>query len=990
MIVRQEATSVDWNELRRDALRRSLEQNVNGEVRFDTSSRVIYSTDASIYQIEPLGVVIPRTTDALAATVAIAMEHRVPLVPRGGGTSLSGQSIGAGLVIDCSKYLDRVVDLDLEGRTVRVQPGCVLGQLNRRLKPLGYQFGPDVATIDRANIGGMIGNNSAGARSIRYGKMVDNVVAVDVVLTDGTSTRFESLDSHGLRGKATLPTREGEIYRAIDRIVGENAAEIEKRFPKVFRRVSGYNLDALLPPADINLAKLIVGSEGTLATVREATLSIVPLPGHRGIAVLEFADVNAALAGLTSILATNPSAVELIDEMILDLARASETYRSQLDFLVGTPGAILIVEYLDDVPEIVEESGKALADLVAGRKLEHFSFTTNPAKCEQIWSVRKMALPLLLSLPGSRKPTTFVEDTAVDPKRLAEFVIRFREILKRYDTDGSFYGHASVGCLHIRPLLDLATPTGRRGLELIAREVVDLVMEFGGSISGEHGDGLARSCFNPILFGDQIYQAFRAVKRVFDPLGLMNPGKIVDAPPLTENLRSFGAMTTEIESGFKYAGANGALSIVQECNGNGLCRRQNIGVMCPSYVATREERDSPRGRANLLRSALEGSLHQDGGESLGWNSPELGEALDLCLGCKACQSECPSRVDIARLKSEYLHVSRGKSKPSPLDRMLLDYDRLGRWASRFSPFSNMLMRNWLVRRWLYPAMGLNARRRLPAFRRNTLVDWFSQHRCIAKEMHGEIVLLADCFTNFHEPQVGRAAVMLLEMAGYQVHLAPICCGRTMISRGFLDEARTRATEGARRLAYHAELGHPILGLEPSCVLTLTDEWLDLDATGQARDVAAHVHLAESWLAEQIAQEAAFLPKCELDPVDVLVHGHCHQKAAHRLDGTMKSLVELAGVKPRLIDSGCCGMAGSFGYEAGHFEISVDIAEQRLLPTIRENPSLTIVAPGFSCRTQIKDLSSRTALHPMELIRRRVGITPPKRTLRSALGSSRDD
>ncbi|MBY0588139.1 FAD-binding protein [bacterium] len=986
MILDQGKRDVDWNELRRDALRQALERHVQGEVRFDAGSRVLYSTDASIYQIEPMGVVIPRTTEALSTTVAIAMEHRVPIVPRGAGTSLSGQSIGPGLVIDCSKYLDRVIDLDLERRTVRVQPGCVLSQLNRRLKPHGFQFGPDVATIDRANIGGMIGNNSAGSRSIRYGKTVDNVVALDAILADGSTVRFESLESSQRLRKTTLPTREGEIYRTVERVLAENADEIVRRFPKVFRRVSGYNLDALLPPADLNLAKLIVGSEGTLATVIEAKLSIVPLPAARGIAVLEFESVTHALSVLGPILATRPSAVELIDEMILDLARASQAYRDQLSFLLGKPGAVLIVEYLTDAFDLVEADFKQLKEAIAGASVRHLSFTMDPVDCERVWSVRKMALPLLLSLPGSRKPITFVEDTAVDPARLAEYVVRFREILARHGTDGSFYGHASVGCLHIRPLLDLGTVAGRRTMEQIAGEVVDLVMEFGGSISGEHGDGLSRSCFNPILFGERVYSAFREIKRVFDPLGLMNPGKIVDAPPLTESLRSFGATTQTTEKGFRYTTPNGALAVVQECNGNGLCRRQNVGVMCPSYAATREERDSPRGRANLLRAALEGELVDQAGSADGWQSPELAEALDLCLGCKACQSECPSRVDIARLKSEFLYASRRKKDVGPLDRLLLDYQNLGRWASRFSPFSNMFMRNWLVRRWLYPAMGLNARRRLPAFRRSTLNEWFSQHRSIASERRGEVVLLSDCFTNFHDPPVGRAAVMLLEMAGYQVHLANICCGRTMISRGFLNEAREKATEGARRLAYHAELGHPILGLEPSCLLTLVDEWQDLDQGGQAKELLGHVFLAESWLAEQVKNDESILPRCELEPVDVLVHGHCHQKAAQQMNGTLDALTRLAGVRPKLIDSGCCGMAGSFGYEAGHYEISIDIAEQRLLPAIRENSSLTVVAPGFSCRTQIRDLSGRKAIHPMELIRRRVGITPSKRTILSPRSS----
>lgn len=988
MIVKSTGESradVDWSELKREALRATLERHVDGEIRFDGGSRAIYSTDASIYQIRPLGVAVPRTVDALATTVAIALEQQVPIIPRGGGTSLSGQPIGAGLVIDCSKYLDRVVDLDLEGQSVRVQPGCVLGQLNRRLKPLGFQFGPDVATIDRANIGGMIGNNSAGARSIRYGRTVDNVRSLDVVLSDGSRTRFDACDAITLQRKLAQLSREGDIYRAVYSLTRDNAAEIDRRFPKVFRRVSGYNLDAMLPPADFNLAKLIVGSEGTLATVTEATLSIIPLSTERGIALIEFNSVADAMKTLVPILATNPSAVELIDELVLDLARRSPEYRKYLDFLVGAPEAIFIVEYLSDDPTEIDRSFAELREAIAGHRLEHVTFTTDTAQCERIWSIRKTALPLLLSLPGSQKPQTFVEDTAVAPERLGEFVERFREILTRHGTDGSFYGHASVGCLHIRPLLDLESPEGIGKMKQIADEVLALVMEFGGSMSGEHGDGLARSCFNPILFGDKIYSIFREVKEVFDPLRLFNPGKIVDAPPMTENLRYGTTPLPPTSQGFEYESPMGPLAIVRECNGNGLCRRQQAGVMCPSFMATHEEQHNPRGRANLLRAALEGRLPLPDGVTNPWSAPELGDALDLCLGCKACKTECPSSVDIAKIKSEYLYHRHKEKRPSLLDRMMARLPVLGQWGSRFAPFSNVVMRNWLVRRWLYPAMGIDPRRRLPVFRRNTLVDWFKQHRCIGKEIHGQVVLLADCFTNWNDPHVGRAAVILLELAGYQVHLAPICCGRTLISKGFLDEARTLVEQGVRRLSVYAEEGIPILGLEPSCILTLADEWLDLYPGESTSEIASRVSMVDGWLAEQVAAGKALLPQCELEPMEVLVHGHCHQKSAERFEGTLKALRELAGLVPKVIDSGCCGMAGSFGYETGHFEVSVDVAEQRLLPAIREAPHTTVIAPGFSCRCQIRDLSGRVALHPIEIIRRRVGVNVPKRML---LGTGR--
>lgn len=978
MILKHDSANVvDWDHLRRDALRRTLERHVDAEIRFDSASRTLYSTDASIYRIEPFGVVVPRTVDALAAAVAIAMEQQVALVPRGAGTSLSGQAIGPGLILDCSKYLDRVVDLDLEARLVEVQPGCVLGGLNSRLKPLGFQFGPDVATIDRANIGGMIGNNSAGARSIRYGRTVDHVRSLDVVLTDGARRTVRPVDAAELRSKAAQLDREGEIYRTVRGVVAENADEIRARYPKVFRRVSGYNLDALLPPAEFNLAKLIVGSEGTLAAVAGATLSIVPLPKHRGLAVIEFASLEDALGCLASILETAPSAVELLDRLVLELARGSIHYRSQIDFLAGVPAAIFIVEYLGDEPGAVEADLGRLRAIVADFPHQHLLATTDPDQCERIWNVRKLAMPLLYSIPGARKPVTFVEDTAVAPERLGEFTARFREILRRHDTDGSFYGHASVGCLHIRPLLDLSDPEGVRAMHEIAEEVLALVMEFGGAMSGEHGDGLARSVFNPVLFGPKVYAAFQAVKRAFDPANLMNPGKIVGGPPMTQNLRAQGARPFAAPTAMEFEQPGGMLAVVAGCNGNGLCRRRQTGVMCPSYMATREERDSPRGRANLLRAVLEGRV-PGSADAESWADDHLARALDLCLGCKACKTECPTSVDIAKIKSEFLHRRRERRPPSILDRLAARTPRYARLGSRFVPASNLLMRSWLFRQWLYPLLGLDRRRKLPAYRRFTLVDWFRFHRSVAKERRGHVVLLADCFTNYHEPHIGRSAVILLEQAGYQVHLANVCCGRTAISKGFLDEARNLVRTGARRLSPHVEEGRPILGLEPSCILALADEWYDLEPTESVREVARSAAFVETWLHERKLAGESGLPAVEDEPMEVLVHAHCHQRAAAQAAPSVAAIKDLANLSPTLLDSGCCGMAGSFGYEAGHYEVSVGVAEQRLLPAIREAPNTPVIAPGFSCRTQIYDLAGRAALHPVEILRRRISLTPRRK------------
>jgi len=914
-----DSSAMECLDVRREHLEKSLRRHVQGDVRFDAGTVALYSTDASHYQIAPIGVVIPKTKVDLIAAVAVAMEQRVPIVPRGGGTSLSGQTVGAGLVIDCSKYLNEVLEVNVAQAWARVQPGVVLAQLNRELAPLGYQFGPDVATIDRASLGGMIGNNSAGSRSIKYGKTVDHVLDLDVVLTDGAPTNFGPRDSTELARLARQTDREGEIYRVVLDVVDRHADEIEKRFPKVIRRVSGYNLEALLAPAPFNLARLIVGSEGTLATVSEAKLRIVPAPKGRGVAAIHFKSIEESLGWIPSIIETAPSAIELIDEMILDLARANVEFRSKLDFVKERPGALLIVEYATESPGEVPERFNLLRAAMKDSPAFAIVEATEPALCNRIWNFRNTAAPLLATLPGGRKPVTFVEDTAVDPRRLPEFVARFREILRRHGTDGSFYGHASVGCLHIRPLLDLREKDGRKDMVAIANEVVDLVLEFEGSLSGEHGDGLARSAFNRKLFGDLLYSDFQRIKKAFDPDGLMNPGKIVEGPPITDDLREElppapGATLHLFDD------PRTPLEIVQRCNGNGVCRRSQVGVMCPSYMATLEERHSPRGRANLFRAVFERRIEGEGPG--GWVSPALDESLDLCLMCKACKTECPSSVDIARLKSEYLQQKYLHRRPPLLARMMADMRRNNRLGSMFAPFSNWFLRSAPTRWALDRFVGVDRRRKLPAFHRQSLLDWFRGRKSECTRPLGKVVLLADCFTTYNEPSVGRDAVVLLEMAGYQVFLAPICCGRTMISKGLLQDARGLVQQNIPRLLPYVEDDVPILGVEPSCLLTLKDEWLELAPGAATTAIAGSSFLVEHWLLDRAISGASQLPAPCREPMHAILHGHCHQRAAGALAKTVESLAALAGVEPTVLDSGCCGMAGSFGYEKGHYEISV--------------------------------------------------------------------
>lgn len=964
-----------------EQLANSLARQVAGDVLFDAYDRALYSTDASMYQIQPLGVIVPRSVDDVVVAVQMAAEYGVPLVPRGSGTSLSGQSIGPGLVLDFSKYLNRILEIDPDARTARVQPGVVLDQFNAVLAPYQLQFGPDVATASRANLGGMIGNNSAGARSILHGKTVDHVFGLDVVLSDGHQAELRPLTSDGLKQQQAHGGVLGNVHREVARIVGENRDEILARYPRVLRRVSGYNLDEFVPEcigrlpaplsvrqvrtadaerypgAEFNLAKLIVGAEGTLACVTEALVHLVPLPAERGILVLEFESLAAAIAAVGPTLALEPSAIELFDKMILELAANSLEYRNYLDFVRSKPETLLIVEFSgESADEVRDKVGQLERHLQGHPGLTHMLAALEPSIRNHIWACRKAALPLLMGIPGSRKPIAFVEDSAVPPERLPEFVARFREILARVDTDGAFYGHASVGCLHIRPLIDTQDPEDLKRVERILGEVSDLVIEFGGSMSGEHGDGLARSFLNEKLFGPKLYAAFKAVKSAFDPHGIMNPGKVVDGPNPIENLRlSPDYRTLPVETMFDFSSQGGFAKAAELCNGSGLCRKTQSGTMCPSFMATGDEEHSTRGRANALRLVLSGAVpHKE------LTGRRLHETFDLCLQCKGCKAECPSNVDVAKLKSEFLHHYHRANGVSLAVRAMGRVWQTNRLGSALAPLSNWLG-NLAPARWLNQRLlGIDARRPLPRFERNHFRRWFARHATNGKATRGPIVLLDDCLTSYCEPGVNRAAVEVLEAAGYEVHLAGLaCCGRALISKGLLDEAQQLAAANVATLLPWAERGVPIVGSEPSCLLSLVDDYLDLVPGHAARTVAAQARLIDSHL----VREGIELP-LSADAPQILLHGHCHQKALVGAGETQRALEQLPGSKVRLVDSGCCGMAGSFGYE--HYDLSMAIGERVLLPAVREHQG-AVAAPGFSCRHQIEHGTGRQAKHPIELL-----------------------
>lgn len=962
-------------------LEAALRRAVSGEVRFDAYSRHLFSRDASMYAIEPVGVVFPRDGDDVAAVVATAAGFGVPVLPRGAGTSLAGQAVGQAVVMDLSRHMSRIVEIDAEGAVARVQPGVVQEQLNLAAAAHGLAFGPDTSTANRATIGGMVGNNSAGSQSVRYGMTIDHVVALDVVLSDASRATFGPLAEAERARRAARPTLEGAICRELPRLADRHRDAIATGFPRFWRQSGGYRLDRLRgepgEPAGLNLATFVTGSEGTLVTVTEATVRLVPRPRHRAIAVGHFSSAEHAIVATEDALACDPAAVELIDRAILELSRQKLEYRGLGSILHGDPGALLFVTFFGDT----EAEAAAGIDRLDRRWRDHGHgyYTlraTTTAQQEPVLKVRAAGLGLLMAAStGTRRPLAFVEDTAVEPALLPEYTRRFREILQRRDLTAAFYGHCSVGCLHVRPFLDLAVPGQAETMRAVAEEVRDLAMEFGGVNSSEHGDGLARSEFNRRVFGEALYQAMQECKQLFDPDGRMNPGKIVNAPPMTENLRdATTSVAPPYASRLSFEAAGGMRGAADRCMNIGLCRKPASGVMCPSYMATREEEHSTRGRANALVKALSSA---DPPAALG--DDRLHGILDLCLECKACKSECPLGVDMAALKSEALASYYDRHGVPLRARVFGSIRALNRVGSAAYPLSNLVGRTRLARgladRWL----GLAAERPLPRFDPQSLSRWFRRHP--PQEVRapaGELVFLADSFTTFSEPSVGRAAITLLRLAGWHVRLEDAgCCGRASLSKGLIEQARRMAAAMVGRLGNEAGRGVPVVAAEPSCLLTLRDEYLTLlPSDPRAAAVAAATRLPEELLLEAIS--AGRLTLADHSPVSgkrILFHGHCHQKALAGTAATVALLRSIPGAEVVDLDAGCCGMAGSFGFEKEHYDLSLRIGELRLFPAVRAEPAETVIAAtGVSCRQQIAHGTGRRAWHPLEIVRQALGAT----------------
>ena len=941
-----------------------LKKRVEGDIYFDRYSRLLYSTDASIYQIEPIGVVVPRHKGDVQAVVELANKFNVPVLPRGGGTSLAGQTVGHALVLDFSKYMQNVLEVNQEELWCRVQPGLVQDELNAYVRSMGLQFGPDTSTSNRATIGGMIGNNSAGAHSLTYGKTLDHVIELTVLLSDGSEVVLKELSSDALEGKSQADSLEGRVHREVARLAQEHRSEILARYPKIMRRVSGYNLDEFIKPQPFNLSRILVGSEGTLGTVVEAKMRLVPKPKWTALDVVHFDDDLEALRASQVILETAPYALESTDKMILNLARGNIVQSQRLGFVQGNPSSLLMVEYAGDTEAQVKEQVYKLEEV---RKAQHIGYAATlafkPEEVKAVWGVRKAGLGLLLGTKGDKKPIAFVEDTAVAPAKLPEFIKRFREIITRHDAIAGYYGHCSVGCMHIRPLIDLKEASEMKKMVSIADAISDLVLEFNGAMSGEHGDGLARSHFNQKLFGAVLYEAFRQVKRVFDPKNLMNPGKIVDAPAMTESLKiSPRYQTWQPETTLDFTGQGGFARAVEMCSGMGECRKKLDGTMCPSYMGTLDEEHSTRGRANALRAVLSGKVPKEE-----FTGKRLHDVMDLCLECKACKAECPSNVDMAKLKYEFLdHYHRVNGLPLR-NRLFGGIERLNRIGSQFAPLSNWVVGSGL-NRWLMEKLaGIDRRRPLPQFAGVTFEDWFDGRKPEGDGAKGEVVLFHDTFNNFNTPNVAVATTRLLERLGYHVRLVnKRCCGRPMISKGMLGEAKNNAAWNVDQLAEYAERGVPIVGMEPSCLLTLRDEYPDFLRTNDAKLVARNSFLLEEFLLQERDTGKVSL-SFGANGRKALLHGHCHQKA---LVGTVPTVALLKGVGFEVseVDSGCCGMAGSFGFEKEHYDLSLTIGNRRLAPAVKSaSAEVEIVAPGISCRQQIEHLTGRKAKHTAEVL-----------------------
>jgi len=945
--------------LNRSALAQRLRREIQGEVLFDAGSRGRYATDASIYQIEPVGVVVPRTEQDALIALQIAVDEGVPVLARGGGTSQCGQTVGAALVIDNSKHLNQIIAFDKDARTAEVQPGVVLDQLNAHLKPHGLWYPVDVSTSAQATLGGMAGNNSCGSRSIFYGNMVHNVRGIEAVLADGTRCSFGAVpaDLSQLAG----PQRYVDLVRKIRDIAAREAGEIEQRYPKLLRRVGGYNLD-MMAAAPLNMAHLLVGSEGTLAYSQRLHLNLSPLPKHKTLGVCHFPAFYQAMQAAQHLVKLKPVAVELVDRTMIALARDNPAFRATVEkFIKGDPDAILLVEFAGDDRDEQLARLKQLGELMGDLGFPGGVVEIADARLQrEVWEVRKAGLNIMMSMKGDGKPVSFIEDCAVPLEHLADYTDRLTAVFEKHGTKGTWYAHASVGCLHVRPILNMRED-GAQKMRAIAEEAAELVRQYKGAYSGEHGDGLARSEWIAPFFGPRLTRAFEEIKDIFDPKGLMNPGKIVH-PSKQDDRTLFrfkpGYRAEKIDTALDWSEWGGFDKAVEMCNNNGHCRKFDAGAMCPSYRVTRDERHLTRGRANTLRLAMSGQL---GAGALA--SDELHATLELCVSCKGCKRECPTGVDMAKMKIEALHQYRQRHALSMRERLVAYLPRYAPWAAKWAWVMNLRDQVPGLAALSEALLGFSAKRSLPKWRSDI---FYSSDHSSSPGGEGvlgrEVVLLVDTFNNYFEPENAHAALAVLRAAGYRVHVPraadgprPLCCGRTFLASGLVAEAKAEARRTLATLQPFVERGIPVVGLEPSCLLGLRDEFLSLLPGAESSRLALNAMLFEEFLAREQDAGRLNLKLKALPQKKALLHGHCHQKAFAAMPAVQRVLSLIPELEVELIESSCCGMAGSFGYDAEHYDVSMKMAELALLPALRKAGNDTlIIADGTSCRHQIHD------------------------------------
>ncbi len=963
----------------------ALSGQLAGELYTDDRMRILYATDASAYREMPLAVAIPKSKDDLRILIDFARENQTSLVPRTAGTSLAGQVVGNGIIVDVSKNFNQILELNTAEHWVRVQPGVIRDELNMFLKPHGLFFGPETSTANRAMIGGMVGNNSCGSNSVVYGSTREHLLAVSVLLSDGSETVFTSVGIDEFHLKCERQDLEGSIYRTVRSMLGNtgNQTEIENQFPKksVERRNTGYALDLLMNSApfvaggpDFNFCKLIAGSEGTLAFITEIKLNIIPIPpGETGLLCVHFHSVDESLRANLIAIKYHPSASELIDHYILECTKENIEQSKNRFFVKGDPGAILVIEFKRPGRKEIEEIANQVADEMKRAGLGYYFPLLFGEDSKKIWSLRKAGLGLLGNMPGDEKAVPVIEDTAVDVQDLPQYISDFNLILEKYGLHAVHYAHAGSGEIHLRPIINLKTAEGNKLFRTIAEEIASLVKKYQGSLSGEHGDGRLRGEFIRQMVGNRNYELFRTIKSTWDPVNIFNPGKIVDTPPMNTMLRyEPGQKTPEFKTVFRFKGQN-VLQHAEQCNGTGDCRKTHLsgGTMCPSYMATRNEKDTTRARANILREFLTNSNKLNR-----FDQKEIMDVMDLCLSCKACKSECPSNVDVAKLKAEFLQQYHDANGVPFRSKLIANFNRSARLGSLAPGIYNFMMTNPAVSSLIKRISGFAYDRSMPTLHKSSLLKWYKKRKSATPPNRAgsgrKLYLFCDEFTNYNDTEIGIKAILLLEKLGYEVIIpAHEESGRAWMSKGLLREAKKIANKNIVALSKLVNTESPLLGIEPSAILAFRDEYIDLaddENLEAAKILSKNTFMIDEFMAIEIARGNIKKELFTKEKRIIKLHGHCQQKALSSITPTVSMLSIPENYKVETIPSGCCGMAGSFGFEKEHYELSMKIGELVLLPAIRkEAEDVIIAAPGTSCRHQIKDGTGRIALHPVEIL-----------------------